>query len=137
MELSQGIARQLERMERRTWHLEREMFSRWHDTALIRQDIHTLNVTLTRLYQQQQMDVTTLATLDQFACNMQRIITTHVAAYNREVRDIQAILQIIQNQGVTRPAAGTVVPPPLGTNTTSTPTSSTTEHCPTHSPTQL
>jgi hypothetical protein len=111
MELSQGIARQLERMERRTWHLEREMFARRHDTALIRRDIHTLNVTLTRLYQQQQTDVATLATLDQFARNTQRIITTHVADYNHEVRDIQAILQIIQNQGVTRPAVGTVIPP--------------------------
>jgi hypothetical protein len=98
-------------MERRTWHLEREMFSRQHDTATICQDIHTLNQTLTRLYQQQQNDVATLATLDQFACNTQQIITTHVADYNRKVRDIQAIHQIIQNQGVARPAAGAAVPP--------------------------
>jgi hypothetical protein len=113
MELSQGIARQLECMERRTWHLEREMFSRRHDTATIRQDIHTLNQTLTRLYQQQQTDVATLATLDQFAHNTQQIITTHVADYNRKLRDIQAILQIIQNQGAMRPAVGATIPPPI------------------------
>jgi hypothetical protein len=100
MELSQGIARQLEHMERRTWHLEREMFIQRHDTVTICQDIHTLNQTLTRLYQQQQTDTATLATIDQFGRNTQRILTAHVADYNREVRDIQAILQIIQNQGV-------------------------------------
>jgi hypothetical protein len=113
MELSQGIVHQLECMERCTWQLEREIFPRQHDRALICQDIHTLNMTLTRLYQQQQTDITTLATLDQFACNTQRIITTHVADYNRKVRDIQAILQIIQNQGVARPAVGAAIPPPL------------------------
>jgi hypothetical protein len=111
MELSQGIARQLERMERRTWHLEREMFIRRHDTATIHQDIHTLNQTLTRLYQQQQVDTATLATLDQFGRNTQRILTAHVADYNREVRDIQAILQIIQNQGVGRVGVATAAAP--------------------------
>jgi hypothetical protein len=107
MELSQGIARQLERMERRTWHLERELFIRRHDTATIRQDIHTLNQTLTRLYQQQQMDVATLATIDQFGRNTQRILAAHVVDYNREVRDIQAMLQIIQNQGSGGPGVTT------------------------------
>jgi hypothetical protein len=117
MELSQGIAHQLERMERRTWHLEREMFIQRHDTATICQDIHTLNQTLTRLYQQQQTDIATLATIDQFGRNTQQILTTHVADYNQEVRDIQAILQIIQNQGagrsgvVTTTAAMPPVPP--------------------------
>jgi hypothetical protein len=71
MELSQGIARQLEHKERHTWHLEREMFIWRHDTATIHQDIHTLNQTLTRLYQQQQTDMATLATIDQFGRNTQ------------------------------------------------------------------
>jgi hypothetical protein len=36
-----------------------------------------------------------------------------VADYNREVRDIQAILQIIQDQGARGPVVGAAVPPPL------------------------
>jgi hypothetical protein len=111
MELSQGIAQQLERMERHTWHLEREMFIQRHDTATIRQDIHTLNQTLTRCYQQQQIDTATIATIDQLGHNTQQILTTHVTDYNREVRDIQAILQIIQNQGSVRPGVATAAAP--------------------------